>query len=154
PPRPPPVTARHTGTGFDQKELDRVFKLLAARETPQSPFRERIKSNEPAHWVRPELVAQVRFTEWTADRKLRHPVYLGLRDDKRANEVTAPHGKVARRAAHEPAPSARAARTAGGDDGRRRLKPAITKPAKETASVVEQLRTLEDARKDGTIELP
>ena len=59
----------------------------------RSPFRERIKTNEPAHWVRPELVAQVRFTEWTADRKLRHPVYLGLRDDKRASEVTAPDAR-------------------------------------------------------------
>ena len=150
----PFVYLGHTGTGFDQKELDRVFKLLAARETPQSPFRERIKTNEPAHWVRPELVAQVRFTEWTADRKLRHPVYLGLRDDKRANEVTAPHGKVASRAAHEPLPAPRAARTAGRDDGKRDSKTAAAKPAKGIASVVEQLRALEDARKDGAIELP
>jgi bifunctional non-homologous end joining protein LigD len=150
----PLVYIGHTGTGFDQKELDRVFTLLATRETPQSPFRERIKTNEPAHWVRPELVAQVRFTEWTADRKLRHPVYLGLRDDKRANEVTAPHGKVASRAAHEPAQSPRAARTARKDDGRRDSKSPAAKPPKAIASVVEQLRALEDARKDGAIELP
>ena len=70
--------AGHTGTGFDQKELARVSKLLKARETKASPFSEKIKTNEPAHWVRPELVAQIRFTEWTADGKLRHPVYLGL----------------------------------------------------------------------------
>src|SRR4051812_27159397 len=77
----------HTGTGFDHKELTRVAKLLAARAMKTSPFREKIKTNEPAHWVRPDLVAQIRFTEWTADRKLRHPVYLGLRDDKAATEV-------------------------------------------------------------------
>ncbi|HEY0876308.1 MAG TPA: non-homologous end-joining DNA ligase [Vicinamibacterales bacterium] len=77
----------HTGTGFDQKELARVWKLLKARETTESPFTTRFKTNEPAHWVKPELVAQVRFTEWTADRKLRHPVYLGLRDDKRPADV-------------------------------------------------------------------
>ncbi|HXW05520.1 MAG TPA: non-homologous end-joining DNA ligase [Vicinamibacterales bacterium] len=77
----------HTGTGFDGAELRRVWTLLASRATDRSPFTERIKSNEPAHWVRPELVAQVRFTEWTDDNKLRHPVYLGLRDDKAAAEV-------------------------------------------------------------------
>ena len=77
----------HTGTGFNQAELARVWKLLKAREIDQSPFAERIKSNEPAHWVRPDLVAQVRFTEWTDDNKLRHPVYLGLRDDKRTEDV-------------------------------------------------------------------
>ena len=82
------VYVGHTGTGFDQKELDRVWKLLKPLEIPQSPFSGPIKTNEPPHWARPELVAQVRFTEWTADRKLRHPVYLGLRDDKRAREVT------------------------------------------------------------------
>ena len=110
----------HTGTGFDQKELARVWKLLKQRETKQSPFAERIKTNEPAHWVTPDLVAQIRFTEWTADQKLRHPVYLGLRDDKRAVDVT--------------------------------IEKASRSP--NTDSVVAQLRALEDARRDGTIELP
>ena len=62
-------------------------KLLKSREIAESPFAERFKTNEPAHWARPDLVAQVRSTEWTADNKLRHPVYLGLRDDKKAAEV-------------------------------------------------------------------
>ena len=74
----------HTGTGFDQAELARVWKLLEARETDRSAFSARIKTNEPAHWVTPNLIVEVRFTEWTADDKLRHPVYLGLRDDKKA----------------------------------------------------------------------
>jgi bifunctional non-homologous end joining protein LigD len=81
------VYVGHTGTGFDERELERVSKLLKARETKHSPFAEPIKSNETAHWVRPDLVAQVRFTEWTDDNKLRHPVYLGLRDDKPAESV-------------------------------------------------------------------
>jgi bifunctional non-homologous end joining protein LigD len=123
----------HTGTGFNQTELARVWKLLKPREIDKSPFAERIKSNEPAHWVRPDLVAQVRFTEWTADNKLRHPVYLGLRDDKRAEDVVREKKGSARRAS--------AAAPAGIDS------PAL-------ASVVAQLRALEDARRDGTIELP
>jgi bifunctional non-homologous end joining protein LigD len=85
----------HTGTGFGEKELQRLSKLLAAREKRTSPFASKIKSNEPAHWVRPDLVAQIRFTEWTADGKLRHPVYLGLRDDKGAAEVARERAKGA-----------------------------------------------------------
>ena len=77
----------HTGTGFDERELQRVSKLLKARAIARSPFANPIKSNETAHWVTPDLVAQVRFTEWTDDGKLRHPVYLGLRDDKDARSV-------------------------------------------------------------------
>ena len=115
----------HTGTGFDQKELARVAKLLKARETKTSPFSEKIKTNEPAHWVRPDLVAQIRFTEWTADGKLRHPVYLGLRDDKSAAEVAREH----------PAESSALRR-------------------KDLDGVIAQFRALEDARKDGELTLP
>jgi bifunctional non-homologous end joining protein LigD len=118
----------HTGTGFDQHELDRVSKLLKSRETRTSPFNAPIKTNEPAHWARPDLVAQVRFTEWTDDRKLRHPVYLGLRDDKMAKQVV------------------REEKAAPRKHGRA--------PALDTSAVVDQLRALEDARKDGTLALP
>jgi bifunctional non-homologous end joining protein LigD len=119
----------HTGTGFGQKELARVSRLLEAREVKTSPFSTRITTNEPAHWVRPDLVAQIRFTEWTADDKLRHPVYLGLRDDKSANDV----GR------EEPAGAGALAKAA------RR---------KDLDAVIAQLRALEDARKDGELALP
>ena len=127
----------HTGTGFDQRELERVWTLLRAREVDRSPFSAPIKTNEPAHWARPDLVAQVKFTEWTADRKLRHPVYLGLRDDKRAEEVTREGAKGA-----NGAKGAKGAKGAGADG------------ASALRGVVEQLRGLEDARRDGAIELP
>jgi bifunctional non-homologous end joining protein LigD len=132
----------HTGTGFDHAELQRVWKLLKARETSTSPFRDRFKTNEPAHWVRPDLVAQVRFTEWTNDNKLRHPVYLGLRDDKRPADVTreAPAARVEPRQPSR-SPARKTADTAAADGG-------------GLARVVQQLRDLEAARRDGTIELP
>ena len=117
----------HTGTGFDQKELVRVSKLLKARQVADSPFSARIKTNEPAHWAKPDLVAQIRFTEWTADGKLRHPVYLGLRDDKNASEVV-----------REEAPAP----------------PASALKRKELDGLIDQLRALEDARKDGELTLP
>ena len=142
----------HTGAGFDQRELERVWRLLKAREVAVSPFSTPIKTNEPAHWVKPDLVAQVRFTEWTDDGKLRHPVYLGLRDDKAAETVR-------REEMVKPAKRPQVARVS-----RRAMKskpPRATKSARsgskaeaEAAAVVEQLSALEDARKDGTIELP
>ncbi len=81
------VYVGHIGTGFNERELARVMALLKRHETTECPFSVRPKTNERPHWTRPELVAQVRFTEWTADGKLRHPVYLGLRDDKKASDV-------------------------------------------------------------------
>jgi bifunctional non-homologous end joining protein LigD len=77
----------HTGTGFNERELARVMALLKPLETRDCPFANHPKTNERPHWVRPELVAQIKFTEWTADAKLRHPVYLGLRDDKKPHDV-------------------------------------------------------------------
>src|SRR5262252_8535203 len=78
----------HVGTGFDSKALERVMALLEPLETKTSPFRQKVPKNETPHWVQPKLVAQVRFTEWTSDGILRQPVYLGLRDDKKAKDVT------------------------------------------------------------------
>src|SRR5262249_12267598 len=77
----------HIGTGFNERELARVMGLLTPLEIKTPPFCDPIKSNERPHWVKPQLIAQVRFTEWTHDKKLRHPVYLGLRDDKRPKDV-------------------------------------------------------------------
>ena len=158
----------HTGTGFDQKELARVWKLLKVRETKQSPFSERIKTNEPAHWAKPELVAQIRFTEWTADQKLRHPVYLGLRDDKRpadvGREVPARDFRLTASAKATASPPKHLRRRKAEATGTGRSTPREPRTPKKpggfrlqaeaTAAVVQQLRALEDARKDGTIELP
>ncbi len=168
------------GTGFDEAELERVAKLLKAREVKTSPFTESFKTKprgaprggrgrrpstssgrsepvegrkrrawrgagafarlrrpwtkleerslgdpamtslEPRHWVKPELVAEVKFAEWTPERRLRHPVYLGLRTDKKATEV----------------------RIEGARDQER-----------GTRALIARLRALEDARKDGWLDL-
>jgi bifunctional non-homologous end joining protein LigD len=73
--------AGHVGGGFTDKELGHVGRLLAARETATSPFDGPLPANDKPHWVRPELVAEVKFVEWTSEGYLRQPVYLGLRDD-------------------------------------------------------------------------
>jgi len=56
------VYVGHTGTGFNEKELARVMALLRQREIKECPFENRPKTNERPHWVRPELVAQIKFT--------------------------------------------------------------------------------------------
>ncbi|HVZ87948.1 MAG TPA: DNA ligase D [Polyangia bacterium] len=71
----------HVGGGFTEKELARVGRLLAERETKASPFDRQPPTNEKPHWVKPELIAEVKFAEWTDEGYLRQPVYLGLRDD-------------------------------------------------------------------------
>jgi bifunctional non-homologous end joining protein LigD len=71
----------HTGAGFTDAELGRLWKQLRALETKASPFAATPKTSGRPHWTKPKLVAEVKFTGWTADRKLHHPMYLGLRDD-------------------------------------------------------------------------
>jgi DNA ligase D-like protein (predicted ligase) len=81
------VYAGKVGTGFDQDLLRRLGEKLARLETPVSPFAEDGLPRRGVHWVKPKLIAQTGFTEWTAGGKLRHPRFLGLRDDKRPEDV-------------------------------------------------------------------
>jgi DNA ligase D-like protein (predicted ligase) len=76
------------GTGFDERELARLTKRLGPLERPDAPVADtKGLIRKGVHWARPALVAQVGFSEWTPDGKLRHPRYLGLRDDKRPEQV-------------------------------------------------------------------
>ncbi|HOX41257.1 MAG TPA: non-homologous end-joining DNA ligase, partial [bacterium] len=77
----------HTGTGFDTKESIRLKNLLDKIMTNDSPFEPVPKTNSKVTWVEPKEVAEISFTEWTPDGKMRHPVYLGLREDKNPKEV-------------------------------------------------------------------
>ena len=78
--------AGKVGTGFNIDTLHRLRHRLGARELKRSPFSDEVRERG-AHWVRPELVAQIGFTEWTVDGKLRHPRFEGLRTDKAAADV-------------------------------------------------------------------
>jgi bifunctional non-homologous end joining protein LigD len=81
--------AGRVGTGFDQPELRRLARELAARSRRTSPFAEHgVQPPREARFVEPELVAEVEFSRWTLDRILRHSSYKGLRTDKPAGEVT------------------------------------------------------------------
>ena len=76
----------HTGGGFNQQTLGKIYKLMQPLKTNQCPFVSKPKTNEPVQWIKPKLVAEVKFSEWTADRHLRHPVFVGLREDKKPKD--------------------------------------------------------------------
>ena len=75
------------GTGYDNATLQRLGRQLAQLNTATSPFAGDGLPRRGVHWVKPKLVAQIGFAEWTAGGKLRHPRFLGLREDKRPEEV-------------------------------------------------------------------
>jgi bifunctional non-homologous end joining protein LigD len=77
----------HVGTGFTHASLEELHRKLWALRTQSSPFRERVKDWAVTTWVKPKLVGEVKFTEWTAAGEMRHPVFLGLREDKRSEDV-------------------------------------------------------------------
>jgi bifunctional non-homologous end joining protein LigD len=79
--------AGKVGTGFDHATLKALGARLRELEQPESPFEPFKPVPAGTRWVRPELVAQVGFAEWTRDGRLRHPRYIGLREDKPAREV-------------------------------------------------------------------
>jgi bifunctional non-homologous end joining protein LigD len=153
------IFAGSVGTGFNQAELDRVAKLLRERETAASPFAEKIKTMERPHWVKPELVAEIRFTEWTSDGLLRQPVYLGTRTDKKASEVVREDVE-----AQSPRPKAQ------GSNPEAVTKPHASRPkphasslklqasntlrSDDLSSLLDVLTTLEKSKKDGDVSLP
>lgn len=88
------------GSGFNQKSLAEIFKLLKKRETKQNPFYGEVEALRKVSWVKPNLVAEIEYAEWTdgasggSGPKLRAPVFLGLRDDKEPKECQLDQGQV------------------------------------------------------------
>jgi bifunctional non-homologous end joining protein LigD len=76
------VYVGHAGTGFNAKTLASLTADLKKIERKSSPFENEVDANTKPHWVKPEMVAEIRFTEWTRDGYMRHPAFLGLRLDK------------------------------------------------------------------------
>jgi len=86
------LSAGKVGTGFDERLLAALSRHLSSLERETSPFSDRRERGKGEHWVKPELVCEVAFTEWTGTGVLRHPRFIGLRDDKAAREVVRERG--------------------------------------------------------------
>jgi bifunctional non-homologous end joining protein LigD len=86
------VYAGKVGTGFDEAALRRMWERLQPLARTTSPFDTGSPTGRGHHWVEPALVCEVRFTEWTEEGGIRHPSFLGLRDDKPADQCRREHG--------------------------------------------------------------
>ena len=144
------IYAGHTGGGFSREGLGDMYRRLKPLERKTPPFSETPKTNEKAHWVDPKVVVEVKFSEWTADRRLRQPIFLGVRDDKDAREV----GIEKKSVQTKPANAARTARK----EERQPVSASARKPRKRTAkpdsgSIIEQLEEIEKRRGDATLDL-
>ncbi len=79
--------AGRAGTGFDAQTLRALHEKLVPLVTDKKPIAEKVPDEAHTTWVRPKLVAEVKFTEWTKGGEMRHPVFLGLRTDKKPADV-------------------------------------------------------------------
>jgi bifunctional non-homologous end joining protein LigD len=79
--------AGHVGTGFSDQSLAELYKQMNKLKTTQSPFKAKVKVNDVVTWIKPVLICNIKYTEWTRDKQLRHPVFMGLRIDKKPSEV-------------------------------------------------------------------
>jgi bifunctional non-homologous end joining protein LigD len=80
--------AGNVGTGFNEATLRDLLKKLKAIETDENPFPPKAVPGRTNHWVKPKLIAEVSFSEWTKTGSIRHPSFQGLRSDKPAKKIT------------------------------------------------------------------
>jgi bifunctional non-homologous end joining protein LigD len=77
----------HAGTGFDEETLRMLYDRMQPLKTKSKPFTAKVKDEAQTTWLRPALVAEIKFSEWTDRGEIRHPVFLGLREDKEPTDV-------------------------------------------------------------------
>ncbi|MBA3558671.1 MAG: DNA ligase D [Gemmatimonadaceae bacterium] len=164
------IYAGHAGGGFTRAGLKDMRRRLDALSVTAAPFEQAPRTNEKAHWVRPEIVVEIKFNEWTTDGKLRQPVFLGIRDDKSAREVGRERqsvqveertkGKKRKAPSSEPVADSSALllvpENVAGEIGRKRGRSTVrrSKPASGAASsVTSQLEQIEGGRGDGIVKI-
>ena len=81
------VYVGHSGSGFDEAGLKDLYDKMKPLIIDECPFDTVPKTNEPAKWLKPKLVGQIKFSEWAHDGLMRQPIFLGLREDKSPKEV-------------------------------------------------------------------
>ena len=154
----------HTGGGFTGAGLAEMFRRLKPLEQAQSPFEEVPKTNERAHWVKPKVVVEVKFSEWTSDGKLRQPIYLGTRDDKKATEVGRESSSMQKKSSGNKATVVKSASKSkarrrvyaqrtleAGDDAKPRGRRSLR--AGDVESIVDQLNEIQEGSGSGKIRI-
>ncbi len=81
------VYCGHVGTGFDSATLKQLYEILMKNKTKEMPFETVPQTSNVVSWVKPNIIVEVEFTEWTQEGILRHPSFKGLRKDKSAKEI-------------------------------------------------------------------
>jgi bifunctional non-homologous end joining protein LigD len=154
----------HTGGGFTRQSLNDMYKRLKPLERKTSPFEETPKTNEKVHWVKPAVVVEVKFNEWTADRRLRQPIFIGVRDDKAAKdvEIELPSvqrkpiggGTIAQRSTRVNVPARAKVATRASAPRERPSRPAPAKSLEKVdkKAIMGQLSTIEEAGGAGTLD--
>jgi len=167
------VYVGHAGGGFNRESLREMRETLERLEQTDAPFVNAPRTNERAHWVKPTVVVEVKFAEWTSDGRLRQPIFLGVRDDKNARDVHLEQESI-QRFADGIAASAKRHRGSTRRKGivrrstrsakaspkpprkavaRRRPKKKATRQASSPGRVETQIETLQSERRDGAIAL-
>lgn len=144
----------HAGGGFTARGLLEMYRKLKPLEQKVSPFEETPKTNERAHWVKPEVIVEVKFNEFTADGKLRQPIYLGTRDDKNPRDVGMEKNSIQKK--KTPVTSPRRKSTARTRRAVSPVKPVLGKASgsRDVSLLLNQLREIEDRGGDAVIQLP
>jgi bifunctional non-homologous end joining protein LigD len=145
----------HTGGGFTRAGLQQMYRRLRPLERKTSPFEETPKTNEKPHWVEPEVVVEVKFNEWTADGKLRQPIYLGTRDDKHAADVgLEPASMQEREAGSGKRAATLRAKSAGAGAKSATRKQGRTTTRSPLPALIAQLDAIERSGGSGTLRFP
>lgn len=110
----------HSGGGIADEQRKQLQLKLAKLERKTSPFSTEPKPNAPVHWVKPELVCEMEFSEWTSEGSMRHPEFKGLRPDKEAKDVHREKAKKPRSSDASSAPSSIPSKTGGDRRGTER----------------------------------
>ena len=148
----------HTGGGFSRESLQDMHRRLKPLARKAPPFVETPKTNEKAHWVEPKVVVEVKFSEWTADRRLRQPIFLGVRDDKDAEDVGIEKPSVQRKPGGRIARSRTRPTIAARAQAKGRRSPTAAKRSRKTSAandsdaLIAQLNEIEKKRGDGALD--
>ena len=125
----------HSGGGFTHRELRDLCQMLSKERVAKSPVEEKVPINSPITWVKPKHVCEVSFTEWTPEGRMRHPIYKGLRPDKKPSEVVREEVKENR--------VSQKVRRRDGAGGRENHQQGFPRPERDTGSTKQEFTHLD-----------